>query len=375
MYIKTYIRSILKIVKMIKYILISLLSASSLIFAQESYLKLEKESTKNIFLIGESHFIKEKYNEIKTFAFEKISDLKKGDKISFFFELPYTLNYAFNQIKEHGDTTVFNEWFNHLYQTRNQFPSYFWTDYKAMMLELIEFANQKEIELELIGIDTEIELRRTAFILSQFDNKIDLSIDSLLNSDYIKNDSLTRNLLLKRVNTLSKVSNDKIELDILETLKKSLIIDCTICLDRDQFMLENFMRRYDSTKNLNFVSLGLDHIVSKHDFSKASSLFRMKYKIDTTNYQSFYELLNYNLKKKTLRVGILAFKNKLKFANTSKPVDYKVLMSDEEKHYLEGQLLDKDVYRIYLTENKALNNLAEQLDYLILYKVSHYRWD
>lgn len=360
---------------MIKHILISLLSASSLIFAQESHLKLEPTSTENIFLIGESHFVKEKYDEIKAFTFEKINNLNKGDKISFFFELPYTLNFAFNRLSKHGDTAVFNEWFNHLYQTRNQFPSYFWTDYKAMILELIAFADQKEIELELIGIDTELEFRRTAFILSQFDNKIDLSIDSLLNSDYIKNDSLTRNILLKQVYELSKISQNKIELDILETLKKSLTIDCTICLDRDQFMMSNFARLYDKTTQLNFVSLGLDHIVSKHDFSNASPLFRMKYKIDTTNHQSFYELLNSDLKKQTCRVGILALNNKLKFANTSKHVDYKTLMNVKEQHYLEDQLLDKDVYRVNLRENKALNNLAEQLDYLIIYKVSHYRWE
>lgn len=360
---------------MMKYIFILLIFKISSGFTQENNLKSNQTSTKNIFLIGESHFVKEKYDEIKAFAFEKISNLKKGDKISFFFELPYTLNYAFNQIKEHGDTTVFNEWFNHLYQTRNQLPSYFWTDCRDMILELMDFADQKEIELELVGIDTELEFRRTAFILTQFDYKVDHNIDSLLNLNYIKNDSLTRRLLLNQVDELSKISQSKIELNILETLKESLTIDCTICLDRDQFMLANFMRFYDSTTQLNFISLGVDHIVSKHDFSKASSLFKMKYKIDTIGHKSFYELLNNDLKTQTWRVGILALNNKLKFANISKARDYTALMNVKERRYLENQLLDKDVYRENLTENKALKNLAEQLDYLIIYKVSHYRWE
>jgi hypothetical protein len=359
---------------MTKYILSLLIFTISSSFSQKNNLKSNQTSTKNIFLIGEAHFVKEKYDEIKAFTFEKINDLNKGDKVSFFFELPYTLNYAFNRFKEYGDTTVFLEWFNHLQGAKNDSVSYFWTDCRDMILELIDFADQKEIELEIVGIDTELEFRRTAFILSQFDYKVDNNIDSLLNLDYIKNDSLTRRLLLNQVDELSKISKSKIELNILETLKKSLTIDCTICLDRDQFMLTNFMRFYDSTTQLNFVSLGLDHIVSKHDFSKASSLFRMKYKIDTIGHQSFYELLNNDLKGQIWRVGILALNNKLKFANISKPRDYTELMNTKERDYIEKQLFDKGIYRVNLRNNKALTNLGEQLDYLIIYKVSHYRW-
>ena len=244
-----------------------------------------------------------------------------------------------------------------------------------MILDLIDFADEKGVELELIGIDTELEFRRTAFILSQFNTKLDTSIDSLLNLDYIRNDSLTRKFLLNQVNMLSRISESKVELDILNTLKNSLTIDCTICLDRDQFMLSKFMHFNDSVTQLNFVSLGLDHIVSEHDFSNASPLFRMKYKVDTIGHRSFYELLNNDIKKQTWRVGILALNNQLKFANVSKPKDYSPLMSAKERLYIENQLLGKDVYRVNLTENKDLSNLAKQLDYLIIYNVSHYRWE
>src|SRR5690554_514365 len=122
---------------MIKFLVILFVFISASSFAQKNP---NKEQT--IFLIGEAHFVKEKYDEIENLTFEKLNDLNKGDKISFFFELPYTLNYAFKKLSEHKDTTVFYEWFNHLFQTKNQSPSYFWTDYKDMVLELIAYADQ-----------------------------------------------------------------------------------------------------------------------------------------------------------------------------------------------------------------------------------------
>jgi len=360
---------------MMKYLLILIIFINSNSFSQTQNTKSSFKTKKKIYLFGEAHFIKEKYDEIKAFTFEKIDDLNKGEKISFFFELPYSINYAFKQMKDFGDTTVFYEWFNHLYQSKNKTPSYFWTDYRDFILELIHYADNKGIELELIGIDTELEFRRTAFILSQFENKIDTTIESLVNLDYIRNDSLTRSVLLNQIEELSKISQNEIEFDILKTLKNSLTIDCTICLDRDQFMYSCFKQNFDSTSCLNFVSLGLNHIVSKHDFSKASPLFRKKYKFDTIGYQSFYELLDKEFKDQTLRVGILALNNKLKYFNMSKPSDYKTIMNSLERDYIEKQLLNKDVYRIKVSENKVLNNLSEQLDYLIIYRVSHYRWE
>ncbi|MBC9811205.1 hypothetical protein H9Y05_01840 [Crocinitomicaceae bacterium CZZ-1] len=354
---------------MLNKIVIFVLFLSSKCLAQS----IDSETNKNIFLIGENHFIKEKYDEIKAFTFDQLKQLKKGEKASFYFELPYTLNFAFHKIKEQGDTTVFYEWFHHLYQSKNEPPSYFWIDYRDMILALIEYADKKEIELELMGIDTELEFRRTAFILSQFDSKVGTTIDSLLNLDFISNDRLTRNILNNHIDKLLEIPHEEIELAILRTLKKSLMIDCTICVDRDLFMLSNFMKSYDSTVPLHFISLGLDHIVSKHDFSNASSLFTTKYKMDTISYQSFYELMDKDFKEKTWRVGILALNHKLKYANISKPVDLKTLMDEMERIYIEEQLLDNDIYRANLSKNKALINLSKQLDYIIIYKTSHYK--
>lgn len=360
---------------MSKYLLIAIFFLTSGLYAQNSQSISNVSSEKSIFLIGESHTVKEKYDEIKAFAFGKMDQLEKGDAISFYFELPYTINYAFYRILEHGDTTVFYEWFNHLYQKKDEPPSFFWTDYRDMILELINYADKKDIEIELKGIDTEIVLRRTAFILSQFDNSSENIIDSLLNLDYLSNDSSTKSILFNQIEKLSTVTQNKVELDILQTLIKSLEIGYAISKERDKFMLSSFMKYYDSTAQLNFISLGLDHIVSKHDFSDSSSFFRMKYKLDTVDYQSFYELMDNDLKAQTMRVGVLELKIKIFYGNMFKRKDYKPIMNSKEREYIEKQLLNKDVYRVNVSKNKALSNLSKELDYLIIYKVSHYRWE
>lgn len=97
--------------------------------------------------------------------------------------------------------------------------------------------------------------------------------------------------------------------------------------------------------------------------------------MDTLDYQSFYELMDNDLKAQTMRVGVLSLNTKLKFGYMLKREDYKPIMNSKEREYIEKQLLNKDVYRVNVSKNKALSNLSKELDYLIIYKVSHYRWE
>lgn len=356
---------------MTKVVLIFLLCLSFKAFAQE----ISFDSNKNIFLIGEMHFVQEKYDEIKKLTFSQLNRLKKGEKVSFYFELPYSLNYAFSKINENGDLSIFMNWFNHLYQFKVSTPSYFWTDYRDMIIDILDYSNKNGINIELFGIDIELELRRTVFILSSFENKTTNIVDSLLHLDYIENDDLTKKLIINEIDKMININTGDLELNILNTLKESLSIECDICLDRDEFMLKNFIKTYSSDTKANFISLGLDHIVNQHNFSTASPLFKSKYKMDTTNYKSFYTMLENDLKEKTIRIGILSLNNKLKSFNILKPSNLDNLMSQNEREYLEKALSETNVLRIDLNKQELYKNLSNQLDFLIIYNTSHYKWD
>ena len=351
------------------FILLSFIYSTS--FSQANLAEIETK--KKIFFFGEAHFVKEKYDEMKTFSFQKIKGMKKGEKISFFFELPYSINYAFNKIKHENDTTYFNDWFNHLYQSKKSKASFFWKDYRDFILELIKYTDKKGVELQLMGIDTELEFRRTIFILSSFKNKIGKTIDSLLNLNFIHNDSTTREILLSYVKKLSIISDNKFELDVLRTLKKSLKIDCTICFDRDHFIYSNFINNYDSTHTETFATFGLNHVVTKHDFTNASPFFKKKYKFDLEGYKSVYELFNPELKEQICRIGIIAFKQDMNYSDMKMRKDYSNIMSEKERKYLENQLENESVIRIVTKKQNELSNLSSQLDYIIVYKSSNFR--
>lgn len=88
---------------MTKYLLLLLLF-SSFTYGQQSSMKALPNK---IYLFSEAHFIKEKYDEMKIFIFECLDTVSSGEKVTMYFELPTSLNYAFNRMQEHKDTTVF----------------------------------------------------------------------------------------------------------------------------------------------------------------------------------------------------------------------------------------------------------------------------
>lgn len=356
-----------------KYSLIFFLF-STITFGQVDNMNVLQSPKNKIFLFGESHFVKEKYDEMKSFVFERLDTVSSGEKITMFFELPTSLNYALNRIKKYQDTTVFNEFFNHLYKKKEEIPSYFWTDYKDFIIALLQYSKSKGIELELRCIDVELEFRRTAFILSSFENKLNKKIDSLLNSEYIKNDTVTRSFLLKYVNKLSRITKDPDELVILNKLKSALLIDCTICLNRDQFMYDNFIEQYDTTDAMTFGTFGLDHVVNKPDFTAINEFFKMNYKVDTVGHRSLYNLLKMNFKDQIFRIGIIAFYQKIETSSMQKRKNYNEIMTKDEHDYIEMLLENKTVERFYPSKHEELNNLSSNIDYLIVYKSSNFRW-
>ena len=61
------------------------------------------------------------------------------------------------------------------------------------------------------------------------------------------------------------------------------------------------------------------------------------------------------------------------FSDSSKPSNYENIMTIEERKFLESLLTEKKVIRIYPSNYSELKNLSFHLDYIILYKSSHYK--
>ena len=198
-------------------------------------------------------------------------------------------------------------------------------------------------------------------------------MDSLLNLKYIRNDSTTRSFLLNYVTELSKITEDIVELEILNKLKKSLPIDCTICQERDHFMFKRFKENYTTTQGLTFCSFGLDHIINAHDFSGASDIFKIKHKIDTLNYQSIYSLINEYVDVEIYRIGILAFNQEMKFSKMLKPKNYHHIMKPRERAYINSLINNNDVVRIRTSDHQELSALSKHLDYVVIYESSIFR--
>jgi hypothetical protein len=238
---------------------------------------------------------------------------------------------------------------------------------------LLYFANRKEIELELKCIDFELEFRRTAFILSSFETKLNPQIGSLSNVEYIANDSVNRAFLLNYVNELSQITKVSVKLTTLNNLKSALLIDCTICFNRDQFMYENFIEHYDPTDAVVIGTFGLDNVVSKPDFSSIGESFKFNHKIDTVGHSSLYNLLKKDFKNQIFRIGIITFKQSMKRSNVQKPKDYSHIMKKEERDYIEMLLDVENVLRLHPNQHKKIVNLSSEIDYLIVYKSSSFR--
>ncbi|WP_338378742.1 hypothetical protein [uncultured Flavobacterium sp.] len=327
-----------------------------------------------IVLFGESHFVKEKYDEMKVFIMDRLKDVPAGEKVTFFLELPSSFNYALEKMKVDKDTMVFRNWFNNVYAQKDKAPSYFWTDYRDFIVSLLEFAKEKEIDLNFKAIDVETEFRRTAYILSSFETKFGTKIDSLLNLNTIHKNEVNRSFLVNYVHQLAQTTTTKNEQEILERVKEGLLIDCTICRKRDEFMYNNFIKNYDPTDYIVFGTLGLDHVVNKPDFSATSDFFKFNHKVDTINHKSFYQFLKTDFKDKIYRVGIIALKQGTTgHINLKKTMDYSATMTKEEREHIEALLINKEVIRIYPYEDEVLKNISLNLNYLIVYKSSNFR--
>merc|ERR1711991_358504 len=121
-------------------------------------------------------------------------------------------------------------------------------------------------------------------------------------------------------------TNNIIELEILEKLSHSLLIECTVCSERDLFIKNNFFNHYSQNDKLVIGTFGLDHIIESHDFSQASEYFKMKYLIDTSGYESFYTLIKEEINQPITRLGIISLKQGMKYYDIERPNDYDNIM-------------------------------------------------
>lgn len=358
---------------MIKYLFPVFLFLGLFSYGQTKSYDTLPSSNAKLYLFGEVHSVGEKYDEMKEFIFEKLDTVSAGQKVTMFFELPTSLNYALDKITDENDTALFLGWFNHLYRVKDEAPSFFWTDYRDFILDLISLSSEKGFELKLRGVDYEKELRRTAYILASFEEDIIPELDSFLNLDYLPNDSSNRLFLLNYVSEALDRTTVPSQIETLKHLKVALTIDCTICRKRDFFIYNNFIHYFDSSDVMSFATFGLAHVINKPDFSNVNEYFKLFHKVDTVNHKSFSSFLEDEFNPQVFRIGIISSKTKLQVSKFKSHNDYSHIMTKDERKYIEMMLENKEVIRIHPSEHKELSNLASHLDYLIIYMVSGYR--
>ncbi|PHR47972.1 MAG: hypothetical protein COA32_05425 [Fluviicola sp.] len=325
---------------------------------------------KNIFLFGEVHFVQEKYKEIIESIVSIIDSSEASDTVNLFLELPTSFEFVVYRLKEYGDTTFFNNYYNNMYYKKTP-PSKFWLDFKQLLLDFMSYCDAKKIEWNIRCIDIERNFRNSAYVLNYFDS----DLDSLLSQKYIMDDSLNRNYLIKKTHDIKQMTlfKDK-ELTYLDRIEQSLRIECHLCQKRDSFMYSNFTDFVDSSNNLNFGIFGIKHLLLKKSHKvEENSFTQSQFNIEEGDMVPFFGLFSESLKSKTYRIGIIAFQHKIFNSNFKISKDYEYLMSNSERKYLEQQLGSSKVLRINTKpHNDRLTGLSKKIDYLILYNESQY---
>jgi len=360
-------------------IILICLCFGNIIKAQDESVKDMDMSEFNIFLFGESHFVNEKYVEILEVFYTIVNTREETKKITLVLELPVSLNYGLDALINDKDSSVFCNYFNyHLYAQKDEKPSIFWIDFKNLLLEIVHYCDEKNIELEIQCVDVERKFRRTVYTLFELYNKYNLDqglLTEMMNKQIILDDDTTRQGLIQLCDDFLRNAINTTDSAIVTQIKKALQINCIHnCNEREVFMYNNFNSSMDvgigENRTIVFGIFGLNHLVfSGHDIPE-------KY-ITSDNiedeYHPFISLFDKKMLSKTFRIGITSFTMKLNQKSQIEAHKKIPALLDDEKEYLESLLKDKNRISLFPKDHKELSKFAKEIDYLILYKSSYYK--
>lgn len=325
------------------------------------------------------HFINEKYVEFQELFYSIVNGQAEAKKITLALELPVSLNYGLSALLNNKDSTIFCNYFNyHLYAQIDEKPSIFWLDFKNLLLNLVQYCDQQNIELDIQCVDVERKFRRTAYTLFELYNKYnleDISLTQMMNNQIILDNEPTRENLIRLCDYILKTSLNPTDSVIVTQIKTALQINCIHnCNEREVFMYDNFKSlrgvSFDENGTIVFGIFGLNHLVFYgHDMPEKY----LRSENTKEGYRPFISLIDKQTYSKVFRIGVTAFTMKAK-QNSPIEVHKKIpALLDEEKEYLETLLKDKKRISLFTKNHDALKHFANEIDYLILYKSSYYK--
>jgi hypothetical protein len=143
-------------------------------------------------------------------------------------------------------------------------------------------------------------------------------------------------------------------------------------------MYDNFKSLSDTITNTIIGIFGNNHLLEKHSYEINKYNFQAKeqqHKERRTTLTQFYGLFSENLKERSYKIAILAFKIKKPNSYFQIEKKHQHLINENERSYLNKLLEEKNVIRISSNAPKdQLSNFKKHFDYLILYKESIVPW-
>lgn len=362
-----------------KLFILACLWFCNIVVAQNESIKDNDLSKFNIFLFGEMHFVNEKYVEFKNLFYSIVNDRKELKSITIALELPVSLNYGLNLLLTDNDSTIFCNYFNyHLYAQKDEKPSVFWIDFKTLLLDLVQYCDKNNIELNIQCVDIERRFRRTAYTLFELYNKYhleEISLTQMMNNQIILDDEPTRGNLIRLCDYLISTSLNPTDSVIVTQIITALSIGCIHnCNEREVFMYDNFKSlrgvNFDENGTLLFGIFGLNHIVfSNHDIPNKYLQTDKSF----SDYRPFISLFDKKTLSKTYRIGLTAFTMKYKENSPIEVPKKTPALLDKEKEYLELLLKGKNRISLFPNKHEVLQHFATEIDFLILYESSYYK--
>lgn len=342
--------------------------AISVGFAQSNNTLCEK----NVFLFAESHFVGEKYDVIQQSIFSIIDTTKNSDTVHLFLELPTSFEYVIYRLKEFGDTTFFKDYYHNLYDEKKP-PSNYWVDFRSFITTFIKNCQSRNIEWHIRCIDIEKNFRSTAYVLNHFNN----DLDSLLSQKYVKEDSINRSYLISKIDLIQarkKLSDAQVY--YLNRISESLNIKCLHCQKRDSLMYSNFRLLTESINDIIFGKFGYMHLlISYTDSMSNTNMKSNQYKPLYSDMVPFYGLFSEDLKRRSYRIGIIAFTIVKPNSFFRLEQNYEEFITEDERNYLEQMFGDSNVLKLQLKDyNECLPDLSKKIDHLILFNESIVNW-
>lgn len=331
-------------------------------------------------LIGETHYIKEKFSHYNEILLSVDSLGGKYNNAALFVEMGPSLDYALRRKYAEGDSTFVRRYFEHVYSVIDYELSAHWLKFEKLLDDCINHYSGKTIHFEIHSVDIERFYRMVAFVLKDMliqnqckAHKTLEKLDSILNAKSYPTTEDRRQQLLSIANSIKCKLKPEDQV-FLTRLKKALLPFYNKSNPRDQLMADQITSLInDST--FYFGIFGAGHTLPEVEHCTLNDNCEKLFCPDARS-KGRYPML-YHLEQLPnlyiYKVFILCHYWGKPTANKKWWVVKKNSWENEEdRAFLEKVIPEFGYFRGFTATYPELANLAKYADYLIYYYISDY---